>query len=68
MAVAPILPRAQRHEMPEEAERRWSIFPPTQGGERCTGGAGVDSGRTIALGIRRSGTAPMDIKTKVPAI
>jgi hypothetical protein len=30
MAVAPILPRAQRHEMPEEADRRWSIFPPSQ--------------------------------------
>jgi ABC-type microcin C transport system duplicated ATPase subunit YejF len=45
--------------MPEEAERRWSIFPPSLSGERCTGGAGLDSGRTIALGIRRSGTAPV---------
>ena len=36
-------------------------------GECCTGGAGVDSGRTIALGIRRSGTAPVDIKTKAPS-
>ena len=36
-------------------------------GECCTGGAGVDSGRTIALGIRRSDTAPVDIKTKAPS-
>src|SRR5271165_4604856 len=28
----------------------------------------LDPGRTIALGIRRSGTAPVDIKTKAPAI
>jgi len=54
--------------MSEEAERRWSIFPPSLSGERCTGGAGVDSDRTIALGIRCSGTAPVDIKTKAPAI